>query len=201
MLRRIRDSTIIITGASSGIGKALAIELAGRGASLALAARRLERLRRINLSLDERHLCSKTDVADPVQCKMLINAALERFGRIDTLVCNAGFGLIKPIMETSDDDAHDMFATNVRGTLNCIRPAVDAMLRQPLRDGYRGQVLIISSAAARADCRSSGPTLLPRPHNSPSPRHCAWSFADAASRSPPSIPSPRRRSFSAPPCA
>jgi short-subunit dehydrogenase len=140
---------VIITGASAGIGRALAENLARRGASLALAARRADRLEELNQSLGGRHLVVPTDVAVREQCEALVATTLAHFGRIDTLVCNAGYGFLRPVAETTPDDVRRIFQTNVFGTADCIRPAVAAMRQQERRDGWRGQVVVVTSAVAR----------------------------------------------------
>jgi NADP-dependent 3-hydroxy acid dehydrogenase YdfG len=140
---------VVITGASAGIGKALAETLHARGARLALAARRLDRIESLNQSLGGKHLAVETDVSDPAQCVALIERTREHFGRIDTLVCNAGYGVLRPVAESSADEILQMFKTNVFGTTDCIRAAVPIIKAQPERDGYRGQVMIVSSIVAR----------------------------------------------------
>src|ERR1043166_5782679 len=96
MAREIRDMIVVISGASAGIGKGLALELARRGAKLALCARRMEKLQELESSLPGRgHLIFRADVSQPDQCEAFIAATRERFGRIDTLVCNAGYGLYR----------------------------------------------------------------------------------------------------------
>jgi len=101
MRRTIDGMVVIITGASAGIGRALAENLSGRGARLVLAARRLERLEELNHSLGGKHLCVRTDVSRREECENLIAAAASRLGRIDTLVCNAGYGILRPVAETT----------------------------------------------------------------------------------------------------
>ena len=76
-------------------------------------------------------------------------AAVKRFGRIDTLVCNAGYGLVRPVAQTTPEEMQAIFATNVYGTAYCIRAAAPLMEQQELRDGLRGQMMIVSSAVAR----------------------------------------------------
>ena len=149
MPREIRDMVVIITGASAGIGRELAVQLSRAGAMLALGARRLDRLESLNAELGGGHLILATDVAEREQCERLILAARERFGRVDTLVCNAGYGLARTVAETSADEMQAMFQTNVFGTTDCIRAAVPIMREQQERDGFRGQIVIVSSAAAR----------------------------------------------------
>jgi short-subunit dehydrogenase len=151
MRRDLRDMVVVITGASAGIGKALAEVLAARGARLALAARRVERLEELNRALGGQHLCVATDVARQEQCEVLIARTVEAFGRLDTLVCNAGYGVLRTVAETTPQLAQEIFQTNVFGTLDCVRPAVPQMLRQEPCDGtrWRGQVMIVSSALGR----------------------------------------------------
>lgn len=148
-MRPLRDSVVVITGASAGIGAALARELAPHGARLVLAARRLDRLEALARELKSNSLCVSTDVSHPDACASLIERAAAHFGRIDTLVCNAGFGLINPIHLTPAADVRRIIDTNILGTTECIRQAVPRMQAQEPRDGYRGQIMIVSSAAAR----------------------------------------------------
>src|SRR5688572_11395446 len=149
MRRPLRDMVVVITGASAGIGKALAESLHARGARLALAARRLDRIEALNRALGGNHLALQTDVADPAQCESLIRRTVEHFGRIDTLVCNAGYGVLRPVAEAPRDEILRMFETNVLGTTDCIRTAVPTMRKQDVRAGRRGQGMIVSSAVAR----------------------------------------------------
>jgi short-subunit dehydrogenase len=142
---------VVITGASAGIGKALAEALAPRGARLVLAARRADRLEALNTLLGGGHLCVPTDVADRAQCERLVDRAVERFGWLDTLVCNAGFGVLRPVAEASPEEVERQFRTNLFGTLDCVRPAVPIMAKQDAAGGgrWRGQVMVVSSIVAR----------------------------------------------------
>jgi short-subunit dehydrogenase len=139
---------VVITGASAGIGAALAEELSSRGAKLVLSARRLDRLEELNARLGGGHLCVKADVSRREECEALVGRAVEHFGRLDTLVCNAGYGILRKVHETTPQQAEDLFRTNVFGTLDCIRAAVPHLLKQEPRL-WRGQVVIVSSAVAR----------------------------------------------------
>jgi short-subunit dehydrogenase len=148
---------VAITGASAGIGNELAKQLHARGAKLALCARRLDRLEALNRELGSRHLVMRVDVAVPAECAMFVRAAIEHFGRIDTLVANAGYGRYRLMHEMSGEDVRKMFATNVFGTTDLIHAAVPQMLSQEPRDDVRGQVMIVSSAAARRGVPYLGP--------------------------------------------
>ncbi len=140
---------IIITGASAGIGRRLAIDLHARGAKLVLAARRIEKLYELREQLGGGHLSVTTDVSNGDDCRRLIEQAVERFGRIDTLVANAGYGLPSNVHDTTPGQVEAMFRTNVFGTIDCARAAVGVMAGQTPRDGVRGQIMIVSSGAAR----------------------------------------------------
>jgi short-subunit dehydrogenase len=148
MRREIRGMVLAITGASAGIGAALADELSRRGARLTLAARRLDRLEQLNARLGGSHLCVRADVSRADDCERLVAETVARFGRIDTLVCNAGYGILRPVHDTTGAQMEDLFRTNVFGTADCVRAAVPHMLRQDPRP-CRGQVVIVSSAVAR----------------------------------------------------
>jgi short-subunit dehydrogenase len=79
----------------------------------------------------------------------LIDEAVRWGGRIDVLVCNAGYGLVRPVAETSAEEMREIFETNVFGTTDCVRAAVPYMRKQEKREGLRGHVVIVSSAAGR----------------------------------------------------
>jgi short-subunit dehydrogenase len=149
MRRSIDGMVVVITGASAGIGRALARDLSRLGARLALTARRLDRLEELNKELGGAHLVIRADVAIQADCERLVREAAERFGRIDTLVCNAGYGFLSPVAQTSGENMRAIFQTNVFGTSDCIAAAVPIMKRQEPRDGWRGQLMIVSSAVAR----------------------------------------------------
>src|SRR5262245_26754516 len=147
--RTLKDMVVVITGASAGIGKALAEQLGGAGAKLVLSARRTDRLEELNRALGGGNLVIPADVSKPEDCRALIEQTVQRLGRIDTLVCNAGYGIYKRVAQTSLDDTRAIFAANVFGTTDCIHYALPAMGRQEPRDGLRGQIMIVSSCVAR----------------------------------------------------
>src|SRR5262249_47891126 len=118
--RSLKDMVVVITGASAGIGQALARELGKQEAKLVLAARRLEKLEELNSQLGGGHFCLRIDVSHQEDCRQLIARTVERFGRIDTLVCNAGYGLYRPVSNTSIEETRQIFSTNVFGTTDCI---------------------------------------------------------------------------------
>ena len=149
MARALRDMIVLITGASAGIGRELALQLDRAGSRLALCARRMDRLEELNAQLGNRHFIMRADVADVADCGSFIAQSHAHFGRIDTLVCNAGYGIYQPAWQTSSGDMRAIPATNVLGTTDLIHAAIPVLLTHAKREQFRGQVMIVSSAAAR----------------------------------------------------
>jgi NADP-dependent 3-hydroxy acid dehydrogenase YdfG len=134
--------TVIITGASSGIGAATAILLNKNGYQVVLAARRLDKLEKIAEQLNEHHLLVATDVTKIDEVKNLINTTIDKFGKIDILINNAGLGYVAPLKEGKLEDWHRMFDVNVNGLLSCIHTALPHLLKQ------KGNIINIASVAA-----------------------------------------------------
>ena len=138
------DRVLLITGASSGIGAATARAAAGSH-RLILAARRLEPTEELAAELGaERALAIRCDVTEWDQVEALAAAALERFGRIDAVFANAGFGAKRGFLEESPDFWRSMVLTNVYGVALTIRATLPHMLERG--DGH---YLITSSVAGR----------------------------------------------------
>lgn len=115
------DKVVVITGASGGIGAALARELAREGRNLALAARRDAELRAVADSAKELGAAGAlpvpTDVTRREEVERLRDAALEQFGRIDVWVNNAGRGITKPVLDLTDADVDAMVSINLKSAL------------------------------------------------------------------------------------
>src|SRR5512146_2520812 len=116
------DPVLLITGASSGIGAATARAAAGSH-RLVLAARRLEPLEEIAAELggEQRALAVRCDVTEWDEVQALATSALERFGRIDAVFANAGFGATRGFLEESPEHWRSMVLTNVYGAALTIR--------------------------------------------------------------------------------
>src|SRR4051812_31797926 len=107
MLRPLNEQTIVLTGASSGFGREAAILFGRRGANVVLAARDEGALREVADEIERvggHALVVPTDVADWPQVERLAGAAVERFGRIDTWVNDAGIGILGPVEEVSVEE-------------------------------------------------------------------------------------------------
>lgn len=139
------DPVLLITGASSGIGAATARAAAGKY-RLVLAARRLPELEALAAELggEERALPVRCDVTEWDQVEALAAAALERFGRIDAVFANAGFGATRGFLEESPEHWRSMVLTNVYGAALTIRATLPHLLERG--DGH---FLITSSVAGR----------------------------------------------------
>jgi short-subunit dehydrogenase len=143
MKRAWKDRVIVITGASSGIGRATALALAKKGAHVVLAARReepLDDLARECESHGVRALVVPTDVSDPAAVRHLADEALGAFGRFDAWINNAGVYLMGSLEETPDDAFRQLMETNFFGTVTGTRVAVTQFRHQ----GY-GTLVNVSS--------------------------------------------------------
>jgi short-subunit dehydrogenase len=126
-LKTLSQQVIVITGATSGIGLTTARIAASRGAKLVLAARAEQALQDLDDQLRARGaevLVVPTDVGSKDEVKALAQAAIKRFGRIDTWVNNAGVSIFGRIEDVSEDDAHRLFQTNFWGVVNGSTEAV-----------------------------------------------------------------------------
>lgn len=123
----LKGTTVVITGASSGIGRATAIEMARRGANLVLAARRAELLDSVAAQCKPHGSVVKTVVTDVTRaddCRRLILEA----GAVDVLVNNAGFAIFDPLAEAAPADLEGMMATNYFGAVWCTQAVLPQML-------------------------------------------------------------------------
>lgn len=145
----LRGKVAVVTGASSGIGEAIAQMLARRGTHVALQARRTDRLEALAERLRSEAGNGETlvvtgDVRNPEDVQRLMQQTVERWGRIDVLVANAGFGYRKPIVDGDIERWKDMIDTNVYGLLLTLKYGV-----KPMLDHKSGHVIILSSVAGR----------------------------------------------------
>jgi short-subunit dehydrogenase len=135
----LKDKNVVITGASSGIGRATALEMARRGANVVLTARRTERLEDVAAqchALGVRALAVTADVTRPEDCRRLVEAA----GEIDVFVNNAGFAVFGAITDADPDVLREMMDTNYFGTVHCTRAVLPQMLAR-----RRGTIVNVSS--------------------------------------------------------
>ncbi len=150
----LSGSVAFITGASSGIGAAVAREAARQGADVVLTARREERLRSLSSEIEamgRRALAVRCDVTRDGELEAAVSKARDAFGRIDHVIANAGFGVVGPFSKLGLEDYRRQFETNVFGVLRTV-----AATREELM-ATRGCLAIIGSVNG----------FVPLPHSSP----------------------------------
>lgn len=126
----MKNKVVVITGASSGIGRALALEFASRGASLSLGARRTELLEQLRAELPGTEiLIQKTDVSSETDCSRLIEETIKRFGRIDVLINNAGISMRALFEEVDLKVIRQVMDVNFYGTVYCSKYALPFLLK------------------------------------------------------------------------
>jgi short-subunit dehydrogenase len=139
----IQNKIIVITGASEGIGRATAKVLAGKGATVVLAARSADKLRVLAEELPNA-LAVPTDMRNPDDIRDLIATALDKFGRIDVLVNNAGQGMYGPVEDIDIDAYKDIVELNVYGPLRAMEMVIPVMRKQG-----GGMILNVSSKVSK----------------------------------------------------
>jgi NAD(P)-dependent dehydrogenase (short-subunit alcohol dehydrogenase family) len=135
----LEGKVALVTGASRGIGRAVAQSLARAGASLGLASRSGD-----DLGL-ERVVARSCDVSNPTQVEAVVEATVRQFGRLDILVANAGVGAYGPFLELPPEHLEEMIDVNVKGTIYAVRAALPHLLE----NGEADLVTIASEAGRR----------------------------------------------------
>lgn len=135
---------LLITGASSGIGAETARQAVASGRRVVLSARSVSKLQGLVAELGEEHAVAvPADVTDFAAQEALVQAALERFGRLDAAFANAGFGAKRGFLEETPEHWRDMVLTNVLGAAYTIRATLPALLESG------GHMILTSSVAGR----------------------------------------------------
>ena len=143
----LAGKVVVITGASSGIGQACAYELARRGAAVVLGARRIDRLDETVAEIERaggRASAFPVDVTREDDVTSLVAQATSRFGRLDVVVCNAGFGFYGTLEQTPPEMMRQMMDVNYMGTFYAARAAVPLFRAQ-----QSGHLIVVSSIVAR----------------------------------------------------
>ena len=156
----LEGTVALVTGASSGIGAATAAALAARGAGVALAARRRDRLEELAASINDRGgtaLVLECDITDQQQAARAVERTAAELGRLDTLINNAGVMLLGPVVGAPLDEWQQMVELNVLGLLYCAHAALPHLL-SAAESGPRqvADMVNISSVAGRAARNGNG---------------------------------------------
>jgi NAD(P)-dependent dehydrogenase (short-subunit alcohol dehydrogenase family) len=139
----LEGKVALITGAGTGIGKGTARMFVDEGATVVIAARRENLLAESCKYAPDRMSWVRMDLTDHDERAHALATVVERHGRIDALISNAGAQLWKPFLETSDDEIDTIYETNLASTVRFIKQAV------PYLEASRGNVVIVSSTASR----------------------------------------------------
>ncbi len=160
MASKLTGTVALVTGASSGIGAATARGLAEHGTSVALVARRKDRLEELAAEIEKAGgtaLVVEADIAVRNQAEGAVEQVVERFGRLDTLVNNAGLMLLGPVVGADAEEWDRMIAVNLQGLLYTTRAALPHLLRAA-EQGPRqvADIVNISSQAGRVASKGYG---------------------------------------------
>ena len=148
MSGKLQDRVAIITGAGSGIGKAIAIAYAREGAHIVGAARRVEKLQETAKeveSLGRRFIVVRCDVSKKEDCENVIKETLKEFDRIDILVNNAGIYRLKPFLEITPEEWDSVLATNLKGYVLMSQAVLPHMVKQK-----KGNIVMVNSNQIRS---------------------------------------------------
>ncbi len=160
MSERLEGTVALVTGASSGIGEATAVELARQGARVAIVARRHDRLADLAKRLeadDTDVLVIEADVTDEAAARGSVEQTVQRFSRLDTVIANAGVMLLGPIENAPLEEWQQMVDINVLGLLYTTHAALPHLLEAAASEPRRvADLVLISSVAGRVARTGSG---------------------------------------------
>jgi glucose 1-dehydrogenase len=142
---RLKDRVALVTGASSGIGRAIAVRFAAEGASVAVnylpRGRNEEEARAVVESLDTPGFAVAADVSKRAEVERMVSEVVEKFGRLDVAVCNAGIEIKRPFLEVTDEEWERVISVNLYGAFATSQVAARRMVEQ----GGGGKLIYISS--------------------------------------------------------
>ncbi|MFI3331521.1 MAG: SDR family oxidoreductase [Rikenellaceae bacterium] len=144
MKNNYKDKVVVVTGASSGIGLALCYEFASRGAKVVMGARSEEKLEQDCAKIKATGaevVYQKVDVKSETECQVLIQKAVDSFGGVDVLVCNAGISMRALFDDLQLKVLHELMDVNFWGTVNCVKYALPYIQRS------KGSIVGVSSVA------------------------------------------------------
>jgi 3-oxoacyl-[acyl-carrier protein] reductase len=155
-MKLLQGKIAIVTGASRGIGRAIALTLARQGASLVINGNREDLLRKLAAeieALEQKCAIQSGDVANPETAAAIARTAVGSFGRIDVLVNNAGINMRSSSLEMKLGDWQRVMDVNLHGTLHCCRTVLPHMIKQ-----QSGKIVNISSTVAKTPHKNAAPS-------------------------------------------
>jgi meso-butanediol dehydrogenase / (S,S)-butanediol dehydrogenase / diacetyl reductase len=145
---RLKDKIVVITGAGAGIGRATALLCAEEGATVACLDRDAAAAEAVAAALARPGMALCADVGAEAEVAAAMRAVAERFGRIDVLLSNAGFGIQGAVTETTEADWDAIFRVNVKGVFLCAKHAIPIMAARIEREGGGGVIVNTASNIA-----------------------------------------------------
>jgi NADP-dependent 3-hydroxy acid dehydrogenase YdfG len=156
-IKQLNGTVALVTGASSGIGEATAVALAERGASVAVVARRRDRLEQLAEQIGGRTTVIEADVTEREQATEAVERTVSELGRLDIVINNAGVMLLGPVEDAPIEEWERMLSVNVAGLLYCAHAALPHLLRAAEDSPRRvADMVNISSVAGRVARSGSG---------------------------------------------
>ena len=155
-MKLLQGKIAIVTGASRGIGRAIALTLARQGASLVINGNREDLLRKLAAeieALEQKCAIQSGDVANPETAAAIARTAVGSFGRIDVLVNNAGINMRSSSLEMKLEDWQRVMDVDLHGTLHCCRTVLPHMIKQ-----QSGKIVNISSTVAKTPHKNAAPS-------------------------------------------
>jgi NAD(P)-dependent dehydrogenase (short-subunit alcohol dehydrogenase family) len=163
--RRLENKVAIVTGAGQGIGKGIALLFAREGARVVTGSRRADVAEATVREIDAgggTALFVETDIRGEPDCRRIVETALDRFGRLDVLVNNAGIGLLRSVTDSTEAEYDRVLDTNLKGAFFCCKYAIPVMI-----DAGGGSIINLASVASfvgfeqdPAYCASKGGLLM-----------------------------------------
>ena len=146
MAESFQDKVAVITGASSGIGEAMAVALAAQGCRVTLAARSLDKLQALADSLDSPSLAVRADMTQPADIQNMVAQTLDAFGRVDVLCANAGIYIPGEFADGDIEALSRLLVINVEAVMRCAHAVIP-----PMRAQGGGDIVVTSSIAGFSD--------------------------------------------------
>jgi 2-hydroxycyclohexanecarboxyl-CoA dehydrogenase len=143
-MQQLDGKVAFVTGAGRGIGRAIALRLAGAGAKVAVTDADETSARAVAAECTERALGLRVDVTDPTSVRAAVERTEQTLGPVDVLVNNAGWDKMEPFLESTEETWDKVIAINLKGVLNCVKAILPGMVERG-----QGRIVSISSDAAR----------------------------------------------------
>lgn len=150
---KLQGKVVIVTGAGRGIGRGIAMRLASDGADVVVADMNVENAKKVAAEIEAaggKAMAIQTDVTKKEECDALVEKTVEKYGKLDIMVANAGIGVVKVSLDHTEEDWDKTLAVNVKGVFFCDTAAARQMIKQGHKGylGSGGKIINCASIAA-----------------------------------------------------